>query len=328
MLLLNSDLVDSYARYMYRLHEHSTAKRYIWEVKRAVNFLITSFRNTPPPIEAIGKEHLFAYLTGTDEHINKPARATWNNQLRSLRSFWNYLREAELTDENPAEKIEPVTIDSDPRLPITFAEFVELVEIVERSSPHYRSRNRAILMVLFFCGLRVSEVRRLSISHIDWKNSVFVNLRVKGGRSIDVHFPKRVAKALRAWLADRPRFHPGPDEDACFVSDRGTQISVRQLQGIVGGLGKEAEIHRPVSPHVIRHTSATELARGGLSIFALKEFLAHESIEATQRYVHLIDEIKPAVDELEKRFNTKQAERRKRRAKMARLAPAFAPHSA
>jgi integrase/recombinase XerD len=321
MLLLNLDLVDSYARYMYRLHEHSTAKRYVWEVKKAVSFLTASFNGTPPPVDAIGKEHLFAYLTGTDEQINEPARATWNNQLRPLRSFWNYLREAELTDENPAEKIKPATIDSDPRLPITFAEFLDMLEAIDRSPRLYRTRNRAILMVLFFCGLRVSEVRRLRLTHIDWKNSVFVNLRVKGGRSIDVHFPKRVAKALKMWLANRARFRPAAEEDACFVSDRSTQISVRQLQGIIADLGKEARIHRPVSPHVVRHTSATELARLGLSLFGLKEFLAHESIEATQRYVHLTDEIKKAVNRLAKRFAAMQAKRRKLRARRAALSP-------
>jgi integrase/recombinase XerD len=200
-----------------------------------------------------------------------------------------------------------------------------LIEVIEHSSPHYRIRNLAMVKVLFFCGLRVSEVTRLKTTHIDWANSLFVNLRIKRGKSIDVHFPPGVGEALKACIADRARFHLASHEQACFLSDRGKQISVRQLQGILAGLGKAAEIHRPVSPHVLRHTSATELARRGLSMFALKEFLAHEKIEDTQRYVHLVDEIKPAVNAMEVSFDTRLATRY---AQKAELPPASAPHSA
>lgn len=312
MLWLNLDLVDQYARYMYLVHEHSTARRYVWEMKKAVAFLSETFKGAPP-VEAIGKEHLLAFLMDTAKRSDRPARAAWNNRLRPLRSFWGYLNDAELIEVNPAQRIKPAKVRSDRRLSLTISEFLALFEAIESSSAHYRTRNEAMIMVLFFCGLRVSELMRLKLTNIDWVNSALINIRVKGGKHLDLHFPKIVSDALRACVDGRPQFNPALDEQACFLSDRGVPMSVRQFQGLLRRYGKLAGILRPVSPHVVRHTSATELAREGLSLFGLKDFLGHESIVATQRYIHLTDEIKQAVELMSVRFSAMRAEHRHRR---------------
>jgi site-specific recombinase XerD len=150
-------------------------------------------------------------------------------------------------------------------------------------------RDRVILMVGLYCGLRVSEIVGLEVPDIDLAEGMLMVREGKGGRDRAVPIPSRLLEALRSWLGTRTT---GP----VFPSPAGTApLSVRTVQRIIKRAARKAGIagvDRPgrVTPHKMRHTFATTLLQEGASIREVQELLGHASVATTEVYTHVTDQ--------------------------------------
>ncbi len=231
---------------------------------------------------------LKAFLgSGTDSHIGI-ARARWNVRLSAVRAFCAFLQDTGRRTDNPAQPIARQRVPYTEPDALNLSEMVALVEAAERHSPPiYRTRNVAILNVFFHCALRVSEVANLDVRQADLAARVFRSVRRKGSRTFGAVFNDVVAESLEAYLANRHRLHGADNEQALWLSDRGTRLSVRMIQAFVSRYAVLAGIERRVSPHALRHSSATQLSTLGVPIRVIQEICGHASVATTERYIHV-----------------------------------------
>lgn len=222
----------------------------------------------------------------------------WNQKLTAVRALFRYLVREKLCPENPTAELHRVTAICRERIPLSLAEFVALIRAMRTADEPYRSRNIALAQIGFHCGLRVSELSRLNLDHLDRTHRLIVNLEAKGGKFLVVPFPPIVLTAVDRYLEQRLRFHPTPGEKALFLSERSQRLSVRQIEEVVPEFAKKAGILRRISPHFLRHSVATAHARRGTQPWDVQRLLGHASLATTELYIHTLDSLAAAVDAL------------------------------
>ncbi len=281
-------LLASYRRYLLdeRMLALTTTGRYLAVMEEFAGFLTHSDDDDATALEAVDKELLTGFLRKRAGASGTRSRATWNNRLAALRSFYGWLYGRELISANPALKVDRLKTRPKESVPLTFDEMADLLRAVEESSPAYRVRNTAIVQVLFHTGLRVAELSSLDVARVDFINCRFLDVRRKGDKHLSLEFNDVVSTALEAHLETRDEFGLHADEDALFLSDRGTRLSVRQVQEIIRMAAEKAGISRKVTPHLLRHSSASELSALGVSLPVIQGLLGHASVTTTERYVH------------------------------------------
>ncbi len=144
-------------------------------------------------------------------------------------------------------------------------------------------RNRVILEVMYRAGLRVSEVIRLRPSDIRWESLILEIHQGKGSKDRNVPFDQETLGWLRAWDAKRPKSR------WFFCTLKGSSVSARYIQVMVKRLARKASLQRAsiITPHILRHTYATELLNDGFTIREVQELLGHSSVATTQIYTHV-----------------------------------------
>ena len=207
--------------------------------------------------------------------------------LSGIKAFYKYLIIEENLKNNPTELIEAPKIGK--KLPETLSktEIIELIESVDLSHPQ-GERNRAMLEVLYGCGLRVSELINLKLS--DWhKNEGFVRIIGKGNKErlapiggIAENHLNIYIKQIRSCQA-KAKGH----EDFIFLNRNGRKLSRVMIFYIIKELAKKMNLNKKISPHTFRHSFATHLIDGGADLRAVQEMLGHESITTTEIYTHL-----------------------------------------
>lgn len=168
---------------------------------------------------------------------------------------------------------------------------VEEVDALENAvdlSQDEGQRDRAIIEVLYSCGLRVSELCSLQLSNVYFDEG-FVRVLGKGRKQRMVPMSGRAVQELQLWLDDRAQIVPKDgEEDYVFLSHRRRQhLSRITVFHIMQVLAERAGITRAISPHTLRHTFATHLLEGGANLRAIQAMLGHECIDTTQIYTHL-----------------------------------------
>ncbi len=217
-------------------------------------------------------------------------KSTQNYHLIALRSFLKYLAKRDIRTL-ASNKIELAKQDS---RHIDFLEEDELERL--RKAPDQiggilGKRERAIVEMLYCSGLRVSELAGLKIEQINLKKDEFT-VKGKGSKHRVAFLTKDAKQALREYLDARkdtsPYLFVGHDraKDARLET---LPLSPRSIQRSIDKLGRMAGITKRISPHVLRHTFATELLRNGADIRSVQAMLGHESITTTQVYTHVTD---------------------------------------
>ena len=148
-------------------------------------------------------------------------------------------------------------------------------------------RNRAIIEVLFSCGLRVSELTHLKLSDL-YREEQFVRVMGKGSKERLVPISPRALDELDCWFADRNvmKIKPG-EEDYVFLNRRGHHLTRTMILIMIKRYAVEAGIRKTISPHTLRHSFATSLLEGGADLRAIQAMLGHESIGTTEIYTHI-----------------------------------------
>ena len=206
--------------------------------------------------------------------------------LSGVRSFYRFLQLDGYRDDDPTELLEsPVLGEHLPEV-LTVAE-VDALEASIDVSKWEGHRNRAIIEVLFSCGLRVTELVTLKLTDL-FLEERFVRIMGKGSKERLVPISKKAIKLLKLWFVDRNLMNIKPgEEDYVFLNRRGKHLTRVMILLMVKQQAEAAGITKTISPHTLRHSFATALLEGGADLRAIQALLGHESIGTTELYTHM-----------------------------------------
>ncbi len=207
--------------------------------------------------------------------------------LSGVRSFYKFLLMDRRIDALPTELLPSPKIGEHLPEVLSVEEIDRIISGIDLSEKEGQ-RNRAIIEMLYSCGLRVSELCNLLISDI-WRDEGFVKVMGKGRKERFVPISGRALRELSLWEECRCHINIRPgNEDYVFLSfKRGRKLSRITVFHIVKVLAENAGITKEISPHTFRHSFATHLLEGGANLHAIQEMLGHESIATTEIYTHL-----------------------------------------
>ena len=209
--------------------------------------------------------------------------------LSGVRAFFRFLVKDGYIETDPTELLEwPAVGEHLPEV-LSVDEIDRLEDSIDLSKWE-GTRNRAIIEVLFSCGLRVSELVNLKLSDL-FLDDRFMRVRGKGSKERLVPVSGKAVKELKLWFFDRNlmRIKPGED-DYVFLNRRGAHLTRTMILIMVKKQAAEAGIRKTISPHTLRHSFATELLRGGADLRAIQAMLGHEKIDTTLVYTHIGNE--------------------------------------
>lgn len=206
--------------------------------------------------------------------------------LSGVRSFFKYLQLDGYRDDDPTELLEsPQTGTHLPEVLSTTE--VDLLESAIDLSKLEGQRNKAIIEVLFSCGLRVSELVNLKISNIYFEEE-FVRVIGKGSKERLVPISSKAIKEIRYWFMDRDKLKiKKGEEDYVFLNRRGSHLTRTMILIMLKRLAADVGIQKTISPHTLRHSFATALLEGGADLRVIQVLLGHESIGTTEIYTHI-----------------------------------------
>ncbi|WP_295731812.1 site-specific tyrosine recombinase [uncultured Muribaculum sp.] len=206
--------------------------------------------------------------------------------VSGVRSFFDFLHLEGYRDDNPAQMLEVGRRAR--KLPEVLAveEIDAMIAAIDMSTREGQ-RNRAIMEVLYGCGLRVTELVELQMSSL-FLDEGYLRVLGKGSKERIVPVSPAAVAEIRAYLPDRAAIDIKPREEKyLFLSKRGTHLTRVMIFYIIKKLAALADITRPISPHTLRHSFATHLLEGGANLRAIQQMLGHESISTTEIYLHL-----------------------------------------
>jgi integrase/recombinase XerD len=213
--------------------------------------------------------------------------ATQARILSGIKAFYKYLLMEDIIKSDPSELLESPKIQR--KLPdtLSYHDINKMIEAIDLSKPE-GPRNKAILEVLYGCGLRVSELTELKLSNL-YLDIEFIKVVGKGSKERLVPIGGSAVKALKIWI-EQVRIHTSVkkgEEDMVFLNRRGARLSRVFIFMIIKQLAEITGLKKTISPHTFRHSFATHLVEGGADLRAVQEMLGHESITTTEIYTHL-----------------------------------------
>lgn len=262
----------------------NTYKSYCSDVQEMLSALGGQSGQDADP-RLVTRDDILSYLetrTSADEAISKRTQA---RILSSLRSFFGWLQmEGDITD-NPCDGIDPPKIGRYLPSVLSIDEVLSIIDSVDVTK-WTGCRDRAILELLYGCGLRVSETSSIRISDI-YINDCFVRIVGKGDKERVVPMGEPARDAILKYLEVRPEPALPKFDDILFLNKSGGQLSRISIFNMVKKQALEAGITKEISPHTFRHSFATHLIEGGADLRAVQEMLGHESILTTEIYTHI-----------------------------------------
>ncbi len=227
---------------------------------------------------------------GSDERPPSSA-ATLNRKTACLRSFYRHLRRAELIAEDPTAGIRPPRRGKPLPKVLSYSEVKKLLDSVSGAAPA-DLRDRAILEVMYGCGLRASETIGLEATGSIDQRRGFLRAHGKGSKERIVPLGREAATAIARYLrSGRPALAGAGDEQrALFLNQRGGALTRQGLYKVIQGRAKAVGLADRMSPHTLRHSFATHLLEGGCDLRSVQEMLGHADISTTQIYTHLSDQ--------------------------------------
>lgn len=206
--------------------------------------------------------------------------------LSGIRTFFYYLLIDGYRPDDPTELLESPQLGEHLPEVLSVAE-VDMLEDSVDLSKWEGHRNRAIIEVLFSCGLRVSELINLKLSNL-YVEERFVRVMGKGSKERLVPISQKAIKELDLWFSVRKHMKiKAGEEDYVFLNRRGAHLTRTMILIMIKQQAAEAGITKTISPHTLRHSFATSLLEGGADLRAIQAMLGHESIGTTEIYTHI-----------------------------------------
>ncbi len=266
-----------------RSMSNNTCDAYLSDIKKLVQFFeIKGKQSGPQDVNCGDLSEFIAYVAELGLSSMSQSRI-----VSSLKSFFKYLILENIISENPSALLETPKIGRKLPVVLSLNEIENILVAIDVSNP-LGHRNRAIIEVLYGCGLRVSELTNLRISNMFF-NEGFIRVIGKGDKQRLVPIGGAAMKEIQYYLKSF-RNHINPQKghtDFLFLNRRGKQLSRVMIFTIVKDSCEKAGIEKIVSPHTFRHSFATHLIEGGADLRVVQEMLGHESITTTEIYTHL-----------------------------------------
>ncbi len=264
---LSANSIEAYSRDIEKLHQF--ADREGFKIKPE-NVTLTNLREFIVWIAELGM------LPSSQARI-----------LSGIKSFYKYLLMEDMIKSDPSELLEAPKIQR--KLPdsLSYHEINGMIDAIDLSKPE-GGRNKAILEVLYGCGLRVSELTELKLSNL-YLEIEFIKVTGKGSKERLVPIGGSAINALKIWI-ENIRVHIAikkGEEDYVFLNRRGSRLTRVYIFLFIKQLAELTGIKKTISPHTFRHSFATHLVEGGADLRAVQEMLGHESITTTEIYTHL-----------------------------------------
>ena len=232
-------------------------------------------------VEPTDLDNFLSQLRDIGIHARSQARI-----LSGIKSFYNFLSIVNAIDSDPTENIDS------PRLGMHLPEVLSLEEIDSiisgiDLSANEGHRNKAMLETLYSCGLRVSELVDLKLSHC-YFNDEYIMVEGKGSKQRLVPVSQRAIHEISIWMEDRRKLDVKKgSEDFVFLNRYGRNLTRSMIFRIVKLQAGLAGIKKNISPHTFRHSFATHLLEGGANLRVIQQMLGHESIQTTEIYAHM-----------------------------------------
>lgn len=270
----NIDILSGYNYYLKveRGLSPNTVKAYTADIEGFYEFL----RHRGVTLRDASSSDISDYIIRVSDYLSKRSQA---RLLSSLNSFFDYLVSEGERKDNPSSAVDSPKLGK--YLPVVLS--VEEVCAILKAAPN--ERDRAILEVLYGCGLRVSEVCSLRISEVYLKD-MFVKVMGKGSKERLVPMAPSTASAIMDYLSVRPGSDAGC-EDVLFLNRFGRALSRVAVFKMVKSVALVAGVDKNLSPHTFRHSFATHLIENGADLRVVQEMLGHESILTTEIYTHV-----------------------------------------
>ncbi len=260
-----------------------TLEAYARDVEKLAEFLEISGINVS--LDQLTDVHLTAFM----KYLSELGMSAYSQSriLSGNRAFFRYMQMEGIMKEDPTELIESPKLAR--KLPevLDYPEIVSILEHIDHSTPE-GTRNRAIIEVLYSCGLRVTELVSLRLTNCFFGDG-FVKVVGKGNKTRLVPIGRDAIRYVNLYVThyrSQMKVQKG-NEDIVFLNRRGSGLTRVMVFLIVKEAAVSAGITKPVSPHTFRHSFATHLVEGGASLRAVQEMLGHESITTTEIYTHL-----------------------------------------
>lgn len=278
----SKDIVSRYRRYLKleKGYSANTLDAYMRDVDKLFRYLAVEQVNVLD-VKLEDLEHFAAFISDLGIGPRSLARI-----LSGVRQFYRFLVIDGYLEVDPTELLEsPKQPDHLPEV-LSTAE-VDLLEQAIDLSKWEGHRNRAIIEVLFSCGLRVSELTNLKLSNL-YIEEQYIRVMGKGSKERLVPISPRALDELSYWFADRNvmKIKPG-EEDYVFLNRRGHHLTRTMILIMIKRYALDAGIKKTISPHTLRHSFATSLLEGGADLRAIQAMLGHESIGTTEIYTHI-----------------------------------------
>ncbi len=280
----DTKIEDAYIRYL-KLERNYTANT-IAAYKHDLEYLYDFCASSELKVTDVTLEDLHLFAVGIHEKgvgVSSQARI-----LSGVRSFYRYLVLEDYMENDPTELLE--SPQKGFRLPeYLTTEEVDQLEASIDLSKWEGHRNRAIIEVLFSCGLRVSELVNLKLSNI-FADERFLRVIGKGRKERLVPISSKALHELELWYSCRRRMKIKPgEEDYAFLNRRGAHLTRTMILIMIKRQAVEAGITKTISPHTLRHSFATAMLKGGADLRFIQAMLGHESIGTTEIYTHVDD---------------------------------------
>ncbi|MBE6188362.1 MAG: tyrosine recombinase XerD [Rikenellaceae bacterium] len=275
----------------------NSVEAYVRDITVFANFILRKYDVLPTEVD---EDMISQYLV----HLNtiQHKRTSQARELSGVKSFYNYLLMTDKIEQSPAEFI--TAPKSRRELPdvLTVEEVERIIGSIDTTTIKGR-RDRAMLEMLYSCGLRVTELISLRMSDL-FLGEGYIRVMGKGNKQRLVPIGRLAQEWLMQYLDDRrellkDKTTKGSNVQAVFLSNRRTELTRVMIFTIIRNATKDAGITKTVSPHTFRHSFATHLYTGGASIRQVQDMLGHQSITTTEIYTHLDPEhLRGAIDKI------------------------------
>lgn len=278
-------------RYERNVSEH-TIRNYQSDLEQFVDYLSpanpkTGKRTAPAPTEI---DHITIREWLASLHSAQKKKSSIARKLAALRTFFQFLVREGMLELNPAKLVSTPRLEKKLPKHLSIEEAIRFIETPDIET-ELGKRDRAMLELMYATGVRVAELTKLNLGHIDFKNRL---IRVSGKRRKEriVPFGEPALEALKSYLEVRDGLLDAApvserEPEALFLNYQGTRITTRSVGRVVEKYIRVCAGRYDISPHALRHSFATHLLDSGADLRDIQELLGHARLSSTQIYTHV-----------------------------------------
>ena len=269
-----------------RNYSPQTVDSYKRDIEKFYRFLLTE------EVKADDVDFIVIRNFLTKELMNNVSKRSCKRRLSSLKHFYQYLLKTGQIDSNPFNYIEAPKIEKKYPHILYSNQVEELLKENRKRTDELMPRDQAILELLYFSGVRASELVNIKLSDINTRNR-FARILGKGNKERLVPFTEECAATIDKYIKEcRPLLAKHNEQISIylFLNNHGDKLTTRGLEFILKNVEEKTGLMLGLHPHLLRHTFATHLLENGADLRVIQELLGHESINATQVYTHVTEE--------------------------------------